>query len=128
MRGKVVMFRDELEIDQGEEALTDEQPLQLAMGEVVPRRRLQRELERDKPTAAILPIYLREMGSTPLIEEARAKGHHEQVLQALAVAVEQLAQGRCVGVVGEVDRQAGLLPQQVRQRQHPLGRNSNMQT
>jgi RNA polymerase primary sigma factor len=34
-----------------------------------PRRRLERELERDKPTAAILPIYLREMGATPLINE-----------------------------------------------------------
>jgi RNA polymerase sigma factor (sigma-70 family) len=36
-----------------------------------PRRRLERELERDKPTAAILPIYLREMGATPLIDETR---------------------------------------------------------
>ncbi len=71
MGRKVVMFKDELEIDQGGETLTDEQALQMAVGEVAPRRRLQRELERDKPTAAILPIYLREMGSTPLIDETQ---------------------------------------------------------
>ncbi len=36
-----------------------------------PKRRLDKELERDKPTAAILPIYLREMGATPLIDEKK---------------------------------------------------------
>ena len=36
-----------------------------------PRRKLEYELARDKPTAAILPIYLREMGATPLINETK---------------------------------------------------------
>ena len=31
----------------------------------------QRKVEPEKPTAAILPIYLREMGSTPLINETQ---------------------------------------------------------
>jgi RNA polymerase sigma factor (sigma-70 family) len=35
------------------------------------RRQLERDLEADKPTAAILPIYLREMGATPLIDETQ---------------------------------------------------------
>jgi len=35
------------------------------------RRQLEKDLEADKPTAAILPIYLREMGATPLIDETR---------------------------------------------------------
>ncbi len=33
------------------------------------RKRGDRGLETDRPTAAILPIYLREMGATPLIDE-----------------------------------------------------------
>jgi len=33
------------------------------------RRRAQRDAIAEKPTAAILPIYLREMGATPLIDE-----------------------------------------------------------
>jgi RNA polymerase sigma factor (sigma-70 family) len=33
------------------------------------RRQLPQEVESAKPSAAILPIYLREMGSTPLIDE-----------------------------------------------------------
>jgi len=35
------------------------------------RRQLERDLAADKPTAAILPIYLREMGATPLIDEGQ---------------------------------------------------------
>jgi RNA polymerase sigma factor (sigma-70 family) len=35
------------------------------------RRQLEKDLEADKPTAAILPIYLREMGATPLIDETQ---------------------------------------------------------
>ena len=35
----------------------------------VPRRVAETEAEPEKPTAAILPIYLREMGATPLIDE-----------------------------------------------------------
>jgi RNA polymerase sigma factor (sigma-70 family) len=35
------------------------------------RRQLEKDLQADKPTAAILPIYLREMGATPLIDETQ---------------------------------------------------------
>jgi RNA polymerase primary sigma factor len=33
--------------------------------------RRKRDVDSDRPTAAILPIYLREMGATPLIDESR---------------------------------------------------------
>ena len=42
-----------------------------AAAEVRPTRPIDRRLEPDKPAAAILPIYLREMGSTPLINEGQ---------------------------------------------------------
>jgi RNA polymerase primary sigma factor len=82
-----VMFKEALEIDRGDETLSDEQALQMAVGETTPRRRLQKELERDKPTAAILPIYLREMGATQLIDEKQEVG----LARELQEAREQIA-------------------------------------
>ncbi len=72
----------------------DETRARLARGsaEVLPemrlarRRRAERQRDRigDKPTAAILPIYLREMGATPLIDE------HQEV--ALAKELQEARQ------------------------------------
>jgi RNA polymerase primary sigma factor len=42
-----------------------------AAARAVRRRRSEKDFLTDRPTAAILPIYLREMGATPLIDENR---------------------------------------------------------
>jgi RNA polymerase primary sigma factor len=64
------IYTEAIEIEQAGDEVVDS--LDNVSGEpTTPKRRLERELERDKPTAAILPIYLREMGSTPLIDETK---------------------------------------------------------
>lgn len=66
----------------------DETTEDLAFEPVPNRRRPSvRDLGRDKPAAAILPIYLREMGATPLIDE------HKEVdlARRLQEAREELA-------------------------------------
>jgi RNA polymerase primary sigma factor len=42
-----------------------------AAARAIRRRRTDKDVATDRPTAAILPIYLREMGATPLIDERR---------------------------------------------------------
>jgi RNA polymerase sigma factor (sigma-70 family) len=67
-----VMLDDQVEF---EERVGPVEEAQEVIAEVqaalrMPRRRKD-TAESDKPTAAILPIYLREMGATPLIDETR---------------------------------------------------------
>ena len=60
--------RNEIEYDETEEVVVGRTP---AVFDPARRRRLKQLPAEDprKPSAAILPIYLREMGSTPLIDE-----------------------------------------------------------
>jgi len=51
------------------------------------QRQLKRQQEAEKPTAAILPIYLREMGATPLIDE----NQEVELARELQEAREKLA-------------------------------------
>jgi RNA polymerase primary sigma factor len=102
-----VMFKEALEIDRGNETLTDEQALHMAVAETTPRRRLQKELERDKPTAAILPIYLREMGATQLIDEKQEVDLARELQEAReAIARQALkltAQARAYVLEGDLE-------------------------
>lgn len=54
-----------------EEAMAEAQAEVAAAQRAARRRKNDKEPETDRPTAAILPIYLREMGATPLIDENR---------------------------------------------------------
>jgi len=65
------LFNEAIEVEQTNNDEMNDSLDNLSGEPTTPRRRLERELERDKPTAAILPIYLREMGATPLIDETR---------------------------------------------------------
>ena len=73
--GRRVMFEEGFEMTLAEESA--EAMVRRAAAVLEPRsrgarrRQLEKDLEADKPTAAILPIYLREMGATPLIDETR---------------------------------------------------------
>jgi len=75
----------------GFEGFLDGATLEITNEMNIPRRPLEKELARDKPTAAILPIYLREMGSTALINErkevelARELQEAREVLAKLAL-------------------------------------------
>jgi RNA polymerase sigma factor (sigma-70 family) len=51
------------------------------------RRKTDKDVVTDRPTAAILPIYLREMGATPLIDETR----EVELARELQVGREELA-------------------------------------
>lgn len=63
-------FRTMLDVEETAEVVVRQSPSDI---ELLLRARKQRQLKRpyevEKPTAAILPIYLREMGATPLIDE-----------------------------------------------------------
>src|SRR5262245_64160787 len=83
---KATIYTDTIEIESTGETVVD--PIEVEAAEQgSPRRRLERELARDKPTAAILPIYLREMGATPLIDETR----EVELARDLQEAREELA-------------------------------------
>jgi len=63
-------FRTVLDVEETAEVVVRQSPADI---DLLLRARRQRQLKRqqeaEKPTAAILPIYLREMGATPLIDE-----------------------------------------------------------
>jgi RNA polymerase sigma factor (sigma-70 family) len=60
----------EMDLDETAEVVVDRTPAIFDPARAVRRRRpVQQEIDPRKPAAAILPIYLREMGSTPLIDE-----------------------------------------------------------
>ncbi len=54
-----------------EEALAEAQAEVAEAQRAARRKRTDKDFDADRPTAAILPIYLREMGATPLIDETR---------------------------------------------------------
>jgi RNA polymerase primary sigma factor len=59
-----------LEVEETAEVIVRQSPAEIdALIRARKQRQLKRGPEPDKPTAAILPIYLREMGATPLIDE-----------------------------------------------------------
>ncbi len=62
-------FQDEMDLDETAEVIVDRMPAVFDPARAVRRRQVALEIDLRKPTAAILPIYLREMGSTPLIDE-----------------------------------------------------------
>ncbi|HKQ60951.1 MAG TPA: sigma-70 family RNA polymerase sigma factor [Candidatus Polarisedimenticolaceae bacterium] len=65
-------FQDVLEAEETSENFVEsEQPVLEIEAALRRRPTAVRELDTDKPTAAILPIYLREMGATPLIDETQ---------------------------------------------------------
>jgi RNA polymerase sigma factor (sigma-70 family) len=66
--GHKATFQEQAEFDETEEVVFDQNAIAI---DLTNRRRrpLGQDPEAGKPAAAILPIYLREMGSTPLIDE-----------------------------------------------------------
>lgn len=81
---RAARFEDQELLDSEQEAPSEAQEVRAALRV---KRRPGAEPPTDKPTAAILPIYLREMGATPLIDE------HQEVALArrLQSAREELA-------------------------------------
>jgi RNA polymerase sigma factor (sigma-70 family) len=70
MTRKMTTYSDDIGFDENAEAAFERTTA--VIDSVLRRRRSRRatpEPDRTKPAAAILPIYLREMGSTPLIDE-----------------------------------------------------------
>ena len=64
-----VIIDESMDFDETRARLTRNTTSELLMG--VRRRRVQKAAETEKPAAAILPLYLREMGATPLIDETQ---------------------------------------------------------
>jgi len=100
------MYTETLELDPATEPAVDS--IEADAGEPnTPKRRLERELARDKPTAAILPIYLREMGATPLIDETREVELARELQEAREVmaklALKLPAAGRDYTLEGDVE-------------------------
>jgi len=103
---KTAMYNEAIEIESTAETAVDALEVD-AVEQASPRRRLESELARDKPTAAILPIYLREMGATPLIDETREvelARDLQEAREALArLALKLPAAGREYTLEGDVD-------------------------
>ena len=100
------MYTDALEIETANNTFVE--PIDNEAGEPnTPKRRLEHELARDKPTAAILPIYLREMGATALIDEGREvelARELQEAREAMAkLAMKLPAAGRDYTLEGDVD-------------------------
>jgi RNA polymerase sigma factor (sigma-70 family) len=82
-----LVYKETVEFDETAMSAPEESAVDMAAISNAPRRKLERELAKDKPTAAILPIYLREMGATPLIDE----GKEVELARELQEARETLA-------------------------------------
>jgi RNA polymerase sigma factor (sigma-70 family) len=71
-RKNLSLIDDTLEFDPAIRTEADEARAELAEAQRAARRKgKDKDAPVDRPTAAILPIYLREMGATPLIDEHR---------------------------------------------------------
>jgi RNA polymerase sigma factor (sigma-70 family) len=103
---KATIYTDAIEIESAGETVGDTVEVE-SSEHTSPRRRLEHELARDKPTAAILPIYLREMGATPLIDETREvelARDLQEAREALAkLALKLPAAGREYTLEGDED-------------------------
>jgi len=94
-------YRNTLEAEETAEVVVRRTPAEIG-AEEFPRRpkKINRELE--KPTAAILPIYLREMGATPLIKEdqevelARELQEARVGLAKIALRLPSVAKQHCL--------------------------------
>ena len=75
MARKPMMIEDPIEFDPAVRTEADEARAEIAEAQRAARRKGKDKdkpaTEIDRPTAAILPIYLREMGATPLIDETK---------------------------------------------------------
>src|SRR5262245_2186635 len=73
MARKLMMIDDPVEFDPAVRTEADEARAEIAEAQRAARRKGKDKptAETDRPTAAILPIYLREMGATPLIDETK---------------------------------------------------------
>ena len=65
-----VIYSETVDFDETRVRLVRDATCEVLPGTRPARRRVGRKREAEKPTAAILPIYLREMGTTPLIDES----------------------------------------------------------
>jgi RNA polymerase sigma factor (sigma-70 family) len=77
--------RERIDLEETAEVTVDRTPAVFARSAGVFGRRIVEDPDAVKPAAAILPIYLREMGSTPLIDE------HQEV--ALARELQEAREG-----------------------------------
>ncbi len=90
------------EIEETAEVVVRQNPGEIDDTPAVTRARLKRKSEPEKPTAAILPIYLREMGSTPLIKEnqevalARELQDARTALAKIAIKLPAAAREACL--------------------------------
>ena len=74
MARKAMMIDETLEFDPAVRTEADEARAEIAEAQRAARRKKDKNAPvttSDRPTAAILPIYLREMGATPLIDETK---------------------------------------------------------
>jgi RNA polymerase sigma factor (sigma-70 family) len=66
------ILEDAMEFEVGTNLAGEESAAEIeAATRAIRRRKAEKPPEGDRPTAAILPIYLREMGATPLIDETK---------------------------------------------------------
>jgi RNA polymerase sigma factor (sigma-70 family) len=81
-------YRSILEVEETAEVVVRQSPADIdSLIRARKQRQLKRSPEVEKPTAAILPIYLREMGATPLIDE----NQEVELARELQEAREKLA-------------------------------------
>jgi RNA polymerase sigma factor (sigma-70 family) len=89
--GRKLFFEDTIELEETEEASVRATVASIESALRMRGRRLSTpELEGAKPAAAILPIYLREMGATPLIDE-KQEVEFARELQEGRVGIAKLA-------------------------------------
>ena len=71
MAGKAT-YRTMVEVEETAEVVVRQTPGEIEqVSKPIRPLRPVKDPEAEKPTAAILPIYLREMGATPLIDESK---------------------------------------------------------
>ena len=73
MARKPMMIEESIEFDPAVQTEADAVRAEIAEAQRAARRKGKDKpaVDGDRPTAAILPIYLREMGATPLIDETK---------------------------------------------------------
>jgi len=100
-------YRTVVEVEETAEVVVRQNPGDITRIEEPKRfRQVGRHAELDKPTAAILPIYLREMGSTPLINETKevelARELKEARTKLSKIALKLSAAGRAYCLEGDL--------------------------
>jgi RNA polymerase primary sigma factor len=91
-----------VDIDETAEVVVRHNPGEIGAPTAIRTSRVKGKAEPEKPTAAILPIYLREMGSTPLIKEnqevalARELQDARTALAKIAIKLPASAREACL--------------------------------